>query len=359
MPAAPARVVPHLPGVQDVVVEAFVDTGSWLGVGERVPVLVVSGEVSDDRGSRWRRSVSATLHPDTDAGLLEPWGYRLVVRQGLRLPDGSVVSAGLIVARLQTRGRRNAAGGWQVSGRSLEAGVVDDPYDAPTTLQHDSAVQLIADVIRESVPDARVVADRRVVDARVPAVVHEDRWGAIVGKPESIATALGADVFCDGDGVFRIVPVPALGDDPAETIPAGQLLVSLDEEVTREGVPNRVIAYSDRLGSDAPQAYGVWEDTLPGSKTRRSGPFGRVSHKFANPVLTSNAQAQNAARTRGLSLQGLRSSIDLSAVHNPWRAAGDTVAVIREDGRREFHILDRVSTRVGGGAQSASARTGG
>lgn len=357
MPAAPSRVLPYLGDVHDVVVEATLDTGTWVGSGAAYPVQLLSGSVSDDRGQRWRRSLSAVVHPDVDGALLEPWGTRLTVRQGVRLPDGSTAWAGLIVARLQTRRRSTDGAGWAVTGRSLEAAVVDDEYDAPTTLQHDSAVQLITDVITESVPDARVVADERVVDARVPAVVHEDRWGAIVGKAESIATAFGVDVFCDGDGVFRIAPANQFGDDPTETIAAGSVLVSLDEEVTRDGVPNRVIAYSDRLGSDAPAAYGVWEDTLPGSKTRRSGPFGRVSLKFPNPVLTSNAQAENAARTRGLSLQGLRASVDLSAAHNPWRAAGDLVRVVDVDGKASHLVLDRVTTQIGGGAQSASARS--
>lgn len=357
MPSAPARVLPYLGDVQDVLVEATLDTGTWVGSGTSYPVQLLSGSVTDDRGQRWRRSLTAVVHPDVDRALLEPWGTRLTVRQGIRLPDGQTAWAGLIVARLQTCRRSEDSVGWAVTGRSLESAVVDDVYDGPTTLQHDSAIQLITDVITESVPDAKVVVDSRVVDARVPAVVHEDRWDAIRGKQESIATALGADVFCAGDGVFRIAPATQLGDDPTETVASGSALVSFDEEVTREGIPNRVIAYSDRLGSDAPAAYGVWEDVLPGSKTRRSGPFGRVTLKFPNPVLTSNSQAENAARTRGLALQGLRASVDLSAVHNPWRAAGDLVTVIDRDGRRQLFVLDRVTTRIGGGAQSASART--
>lgn len=363
MPAPPTEVADVLLGPHTPVVEASIDTGA-----QTVPVELVSGAVTVDRGRIWRREFSGELSPDTDLGLVQPRGHRLIIRRGVLAPDGRAFWAPLGVFRL-TGYSRGPFGGVAVSGRSLEYEVARARFLSPRTVSGGSAVDEVKPLVAEVVAGASFAVDV-TADAPVPAVVHEDdRWRAIDGSDQSMLRAIGAELFCDGDGTFRIADLPDLLDDPVWRVESGGALVGWREESGEDGVHNIVVATGERVDGDGPVPWGVWWDDNPASPTYvgdlahdlLSGAttldevlvsgvtgargFGASPRFYASPLLRSDGQAARAASTLGRQSVGVQRTVAFDAVLNPWLDAGDVVDV-EVDERMERHLVERLSIPV-------------
>lgn len=361
MPAPPPEVGSDLSGLR-AVADATIDTGS-----EMVPVELVAGTVTIDRGSIWRRQFAGALAPDTDRELLQPRGQRLRVRRGVVAPDGRTWWADLIVGRL-TGYDRDSLGAWSVTARSLEYQVKRFSFLAPRRIEGYSGVMAVADLIREAVPDAYL--DLQVSwDQAVPAVVHDqDRWSAIDNADESIARALGAEVFCTGDGTFRMVDAPTLDDEPTWAVAEGQALVDWGESADEDGQYNVIVATGSRIDGEGPLPHGVWWDDNPASPTYvgdalsqgLSGArtleevlaadglgargFGATVRFLSSPLLMDDSQAMRAAFTLGQKELGAQRRVTFSGTVNPW--ADLEVVDVTVEGRAERMLVDKLTVPV-------------
>lgn len=363
MPAPPPEVGPDLSGLR-AVADAEVDTGT-----ELVPVELVSGSVTIDRNSIWRRQFTGSLAPDTDRELLQPRGHRLRVRRGVVAPDGRTFWASLIYGRLTGYGDRMPGGEWPVGAKSLEYQVKRFGFLGPRVLEGTSAVSVARTLIAEAVADAYFDVDDGVRDAPLPRVVHDqDRWAAIDNADESIARALSAEVFCDGDGTFRMVAAPDMSGEPAYALAEGGALVDYRESASEDDVHNVVVATGSRVDGEGPLPYGVWWDDEPGSPTYvgdvlhagLSGArtldqvlaagefgargFGASVRYYSSPLLLDDGQATRAARTIGQRDLGVQRQVAFTGVVNPW--ADLEVVDLGVDGRVERTLIDKLTIPV-------------
>lgn len=362
----PAAVAPLLRAGQVV---QCVDKCSIAGT----PVTLLDGSVSVDRARVWRREASLVLHPDTPSALVYPRGQRVRVWREYVLPSGAVERVGLGLYR-PVGHEREDGGAWVVSGRSLEYEVQRARYLAPRYLSGRSHVQQIAAQVVEAVPDATVVSTASR-DRAHPSVVHqEDRWAAIDGSDESLARAIGAEVYTDGDGVFRVADLPSLTAAPDWSAAAGEAVESVRESVSEDDAVNVIVARGNRTDDDGPPPWGVWWDDNPSSPTYvgdavnslLSGAvsvealdgtawgqvgFGWSPRFLESPLLRTDAQCREAAYTLGQSRLGVLSSLSFTAVPVPWLEGGAVVQIQTARGVSR-HMIESYTLGVGASAGS-------
>lgn len=325
------------------------------------PLSLREGSVTATATSqvRWTCDLSVA-GPDVAAGHLTPYGSQLRVREGLAYTREDVEWVGLGVYRLEAATVDvDRPGALKVKGASLEAQVIDDRFYTPRRIEPGSALETAAALIRETVPDARVVY--RVEDAALGGFIADrERWAVVDGDRDapSVARALGARVYTDGSGAFVIAKEPSLDDAPAWRVAAGPGGVRLGavEESSRDGVYNAIVVNGESTEGEPPVGPGVAEDLDPLSPTFVGGPFGRVPRFYASPLLKTREQCVTAARSMLASYLGLRRSLSLETLYNPALEVGDVVEVPSALGTTRA-VIDSLTYPLGGGAMQGATRT--
>lgn len=305
---------------------------------------VSGGAVTVDGGSQIRRTLALTvadpgLDPKLDpAATLAPFGYELVVRRGIRYPNGQTEWVPLGRFRIETVQAAVAQNAIEVTGADRAATVKDARFTTITQANTtNTVVQEIRRLIQEALPGVPVT-DLTGATAVTPAVFWErERWDAI----EQLGQAIGADVYFDSAGNGVIAPAPTVSTEPAWMIDAGELGVMVDgsRETSRELTYNGVVAAGEGDGDAPPVTATVW-DTNPASPTYYLGPFGQKPYFYVSPLLTTVAQCASAATALLGRVTGLVRQLDLSCVPNPALESGDVVRVRFPDGTAETHLLD-------------------
>ena len=322
---------------------------------------LLSWSVTADRTSNTRRTLQATLAPETRRGLdgVTVQGAYLQLDVGIDYGDGSseLIPQGLF--RLDSEDTERPGGGIAVQGYGREKVVADDRFLTPRTERNSSALDLIEVLLLESVPDA-VVVRRTTRDAVVPYTTWErERWEAIDGTDASLARAVGVEVWADGRGRFVISAVPTLADPPVWTVDAGRggVLVSARASTSTDGVYNVVVATGDASDGTVPVGPIIVQDQTPTSPTRVGGPFGRRVRHYSSPLLATPDQATTAAHSLLANSLGLSTGLSFSAVPNAALEPGDVVRVDPKDGPPELHIIDKISLSSSGAMQCDTRST--
>src|SRR5690606_17272424 len=145
---------------------------------------------------------------------------------------------------------------------------------------------------------------------------------------QELATATGAEVYCDADGQFVIAELPDMLEAPiAWQVDAGQggALISADWGFSRAGQSNVVVASGENTEEGIPPVSATVADDDPGSPTYYLGAFGRVPTFYSSATLISSGQCIAAAT------KILRASIkpnataDITALPNPLLEPGDVI----------------------------------
>ncbi len=313
--------------------QAFIvnhDTGVETEVG------LVSADVTVDRRSECRRTVSAVI-ADADPALLSA-PHRLRIVSGYRA-FGRDWLAPVAHVRIGKRSRA-PLGAWQVSGQSFESLVRAARFPEPRRVEGSSLVAIQA-LLLEAVPWATVIVTASR-DETVPGggvVFDEERLEAIVGREGSLATALGVDVYCDGDGAFVIADPPSL--DTAAWDTAG-MVVDWTETLDPSTVVN-----SWRVSTDHQDVYptrAVVDDDDPVSPTRVAR-WGVSRKGFASPLLADAVACARAARTLLDSSRGVQVDLDLTTPPNPWADVTEPVVAVADSGTARL-MLDRLTHRI-------------
>lgn len=307
-------------------------------------IPISGGSVTVDGGSQIRRTLSLTvadpgLDPKVDPlAVLAPFGSDLVVKRGIRFPNGNIEWVPLGRFRIENVKAAVAQNAIEVTGSDRAATVKDYRFTAITQSNtSNTVVQEITRLIRDALP-ALPVTDRTGSTAGTPSVYWErERWDAI----EQLGQAIGADVYFDPSGNGVIAPAPAVTASPAWMIDAGELGVMVDgsRETSRETVYNGVVASGESDGDIPPVTATVW-DTDPTSPTYYAGSFGPKPFFYVSPLLTTTAQCISAATAMLGRVKGLIRQLDLSCVPNPALESGDVIRVLFPDGTYETHLID-------------------
>lgn len=323
------RFLAHLEGGQVV---RWVTRAEFSNDGGKtwVPFTVESGSVtcSAKNQTRWTcdlvaKGVSASL-----VGI-NPYTTRLRIRQGMwfnPIDEPEWVSLGYYAVKT-TQTSTDDPSRIQVSANSFEDYVVRSTLPTARTLNPQPIKGALESLIREVLPSAVFVWDPDLdTGYRIPFAQITDRWGTIDGttSDRSFAQALGARVYHDENGLWRIDSVASLKDDPtwfATEGPTGVQIKASDSQ-TNDGVSNIEVVYGTPANGGVLGPF-IASDDDPTSLTYvgRSpddGGFGRIpAPEYRTPFVVTNAQGQNVAKTRLAMHRGLRRQLGGEFRHNP------------------------------------------
>lgn len=337
MPAPPIPLVSGQRRISRAVV-VNADTGFESEAG------LVAATVTIDAKSDARRAVDVELTRDVDPALLQA-PHRLKLWAGVNA-GGMDYWAPLAHVTMGKRqlSPRNV---WRVTEcHSFEALVAKARFRSPRTLfAGSSMVSNIRQLIVEAVPWADVTVST-AADALIPAgnvSFERERLQAILGREESLATALGVDVGCDGNGTFVIRDLPDLTRPVWELSEGpGGLLIDYTESVSSDDVTNVWVVSTDH--PDVAPYTAVVADEDPWSPTRVSRYGERVGF-FSSPLLGGPDQCASAGRTRLSNSRGLTVALSMTSVTNPWADITEAVSSVRS-GVKSIHVLDRLQVSV-------------
>ncbi|MFG3046217.1 DUF5047 domain-containing protein [Streptomyces sp. NPDC048241] len=299
------------------------------------------GSVTVDRAQANRRTCTVTaadpsLIPRTPADQLATYGARLRISRGVDYGDGSSELVPVGVFRLDNVDGDITDGPVNLQGKDLSACVADDKLTQPWTATG-TVVGAVTALIQRSLPDAAVIA--RITNTAIGSRTFDtqaDPWAAC----QEIATAAGAEVYCDADGDVIIATLPDITTSPPvwaiEAVEGGAYIKG-NRAMTSDKVFNGILASGENATDAVPPVSYLAVDNDPGSPTYWGGPFGRRPDFYSSSTLTSTAACQQAANLKLAQAKTPNASGDISSLPNPALEPGDIVRVTHPDGSRELH----------------------
>jgi Domain of unknown function (DUF5047) len=332
----------------------------------------VDGTVNLDARAATRGRLDLTLIDDGTVGLvpmvatdpLAPYGTELQVSRGIRYPDSTVELVSLGVFRIDDSDINETAGGAEIkiTGLDRSARIIDarfaEPYQIAAGTNYGTA---ILSLIQDAYPDVPYNAsDFTSVSDVTPQLIAEegdDRWALA----QSMATSLGRDLYFDGDGTLRLVPSSIVGSTaPVADLVEGDggVLVGVGRRWSRQGAYNAWIVTGENTGEDLPIPRGVAIDNNPASPTYYYGAFGQVPGFYSSQLITSDAQAQDAAVAMLAKQLGTTQSVSFGSIVNPALEPGDVAQIRRRLlGIDEAHVIDTLSVPLSAaGAMAGTTR---
>lgn len=335
-------------------------------------LTVVGGSVTVDRTANYRRT--ATLQLPDEAGLLstigragisglEPYGNEVAIFRGIEYPDGTQEMLPLGVFCINDTSVAESS-----SGRSVTLALTDrarlmseSKFVATYSIvQGTSFVTAIKTLVDFVLPYG--VAVDKDVETSTPTTTgtallyHEsdDPWTVC----QSLAAAVGLEVYFGPTGRLQLrdIPDPTTGSAIASYVDDElSILLGVDRKLTRG--PNGIL-----LTSSAPNVAPIRSlqyDNNPSSPSYYWGPYGQLTEFYADPLVTSQSQADAAATGRLRKVLGLAESISLSVIPHPAHEAGDIVHATRlEDGLDTDFLLEQITIPLDAvSAASISGRT--
>lgn len=317
---------------------------------------VLDGSVTLDAKAATRGRLDLTLAADSASGLvpsdpsdpLAPYGSEISVARGIEYPEGDSELIPLGVYRIEDVEVLDAGDNLalRVVGLDRSKRIIDARFEEPYEI---AAGTNYADAILETVQAAHpeVEHDFTTTSRTTPLLVAEegeDRWAFC----QEMATAIGCELFFDGDGVLvlRAVVEPAGGAPDWHLVEGDDgVLIEASRRWTRAGAYNRVIVTGENLGEAAEPVRGVATDDNPNSPTYYFGPFGRVPRFYRSEFITTEEQAEGAAAAILGRELGTTRSVQFGTVVNPKLAPGSMVRIARQRAgiNEEDHIVDQLT----------------
>lgn len=323
-------------------------------------VNISEGTVVTDRGSNTRYSAGVSLAQYPWEQLpLNVEGTRVRLRRGVEsIGTREEVQVGEYLVHEYGRSARGAL---TVTLKGLETLVIEDRFIRPRKPPYGaSTVDTITALIKESVPDAVVVA-RCSFDRKVTATGawERERWDAIT----ALANSIIAEVYCGHDGRWYIVDQP----DLTKLVPVFQatagptgVLVDQSRTITREGVYNAWSVSGQSSDPEVPAVWGFAADLNPNSRTRYGGPFGKNVGFYSSQFFNSDAQCLAYAQKKLADSLALGWKMSLVAGPLPMLEAGDAVGTSTETGEAAgVYLLQKTSLPLGTGTWSADVLSDG
>lgn len=338
------------------------------GGNEWIPAKLASGSVKCNANSQVRWSTDLVLK-DVPISMerpltgINPFNTRIRIRHGMR---GEPL-LGMGRYRLDKLNWVNADHNTcSLSASSFEQYILNARFRTVRTLARQTAKYTTEHLIREVLPNASVQFIGVDGDQVLPKMTAErDRWAVIDGPRDapSIARALSARAFTDGDGIFTMQPVPTLEDLAVWEADEGRdgLLIEAGEELSNEGVYNVIVVWGESTdGSSPPVGPGIAVDNDPLSPTYiglspDAGGFGEKPRFYSSQLITTKAQADNTARSMLAQYLGVKQQITAGLLHDPTIEPGDVGIVMTKKGPRRV-LIDAATYDLKGGPLQLETR---
>lgn len=316
----------------------------------------VRGTLDLEVAERWPEAL--------DANHLTPYGAEVFITRGLELGNGSVQRAPLGYYRLTDADQDQAPlGPLTLTGLDRMGGIKDARLEMPVQFAATSTYGAVVDAIVTDVYPGATIEWDDATDAETigrQVIGEEDRYKLLL----DVVQSTGKICFWDYRGVLVIKDPPSATTTVWEASAGrGGVLVSLGRGLSRDGVFNAVIATGEAL-DDSPPPSGAAYDLDPTSPTYWLGPFGKVPRFYSSPLLTTNAQCNQAAASLLAQSVGLPYVVDFSQIPNPALEPFDAVRVVypidmasSPHRKTETHVLTRLQIPLTpGGSMPASTR---
>jgi hypothetical protein len=202
-----------------------------------------------------------------------------------------------------------------------------DIYYVPANTNYATAALEIAQNrlpgITSDVSSTEVTAERLLFGTSQGA----DPWQDV----QDLGTAIGYEAFFDPNGTLRFKAIA----DPALTPSvwtvsdaANPVMVSYTRSISDSTTYNYVVCSGESTSNTVP-VYAVAFDNDPSSPTYYLGPYNVVTTTFISAMITTTAQAQQAADALLLVVKGASETVQITMVPNPALEPGDVITVTR------------------------------
>lgn len=303
---------------------------------------VVGGSVTADETAAVRRTCSATiidragtLVPYTAGDLLHPAsGNELRLYRGVRYADGTEETVPLGVFRLSRPRISDSVDGLTIDvqgydrAKRIQRSRWVDPYMIPSGTNVATAVQALLDDRWGPGLTYSLMTTTRTTPAVTFGVERDnDPWK----DAQSLAAAIGAELFFGPAGQVVMRPIPDAATSPpvASFVEgAGSTMVSVTRDLDEDRTYNGVIVVGEGTGTPVPVRYDAW-DANPYSPTYYLGPYGKVPYFLTSSLITTQAQAQEAAEGQLRRVLGTFEQVTVEAIPQPALEPGDVVRITR------------------------------
>jgi uncharacterized protein DUF5047 len=307
---------------------------------------VINGEAEFDATGDIRGSATIEVVADwpTSQNLsLAPYGSEIFLSRGIDRGANGVLWAPLGYFRISEVVQSDAAKGpLKLTLEDRMATIIDSRLMQPRQFMVGTSVGTIVDeLVLIIYPDAVIVFDddSNLSELGRSLIVQESRYEMLL----TLAEGLGKVVYWDELGrlVFRTIPDE---DDPIWTVKAGPggAMIESNRSLSRKGIYNAVVVTGEGA-DDIPPVRSVARDAQQTSPTFFAGSFGRVPRFYSSPFITTQQQADNAARNLLRQSLGAPYDVGLSAVPNPALRPYDVIRVVYDNGNRELHVVERTT----------------
>lgn len=319
--------------------------------GTEIPII--AGDVTHDGTADVRATLDLTTDgtqkwPANAGALLAPYGNEIFIERGVAYGNGVTEWVSQGYYRID-RPEQDVVpdGEIRISGSDRMAGIIDARLEAPRQWNGGTTTYgaVISQLVREVYPLATIEWDDFTSGDFIgrTLVTEDDRFGFC----DDLVKSVGKIWYWDYRGVL-VIKDPPNASNPVWTVDAGKggVLVEMSRELTRQGVRNIVVATGE-AADQTPPARGVARDANPNSPTYYAGRFGPVPQFFSSPLLLTNAQAAEAARSLLQQSLGLPYNVDWASIANPALEPYDPVIIKYPDRlrsgtfRTETHIIDQ------------------
>lgn len=334
-------------------------------VADDVPFT--DGSVSVDRGSETRRSLSLTVPDPADFPFAETdafsvYGHEVYVERGIQYADGSTESVPLGFFVITEVSGDIHAGPLSITAAGRELRLKREVFETATsTAGYTDAAAFIRTYVEQITPAGFVNASS---SAETPLATRTwdagaEIWPALV----EVATSVGAELFCDAYGTFRLRDIPDIATaPPVWTVDAGEggTMVSAEMSVSADGVYNRVRVVGENAEDGAPPVAAEARVTDPADPLRYGGRFGRVTKHYSSSLVTTTDQAQGTANALLRKYRAPNRTVALSSIPNPALDAGDCIRVVYGgDVAPELHLVQSFTLSLAAGGDFTIATVAG
>lgn len=281
-----------------------------------------------------------SLFPRGTNQLLAPFGNELFIRYGVDLGGGGILWEPLGYFSIsRTTLREESTIRLQCDDRMKR--IIDSKLISPrvyTTAQNVGDV--FNDLVLEIFPDATIIWDDATdtVPLGREVIAEKSRY-----KPlKELTEAFGKVMFWDGLGQLRIEAPPDTDViDWTVGSRSGGVLIDPARMFTNHDIYNAVVVYGE--GGDTKEPFkAVAIDADPNSPTRFGGPLGRVPIFFETPLVTTQSQADRAARVLLQRAIGAPYDVEFTSIVNPTLRPRQTVEIIYPNNERDIHIVENI-----------------
>lgn len=321
-------------------------------------LTATGGGVTEDATADIRRRCSitcvdadGTLTPMGAEDLLTPYGTELRPYRGVEYADGTTEVMPLGVFRISQVDIDDSVGGSpdiRIEAFDRSRTVIRDKFTEPYTVeQGTNVITAIKAIIGRTFPDAEYDSITTEMTTTAPIVydANTSPWDAV----NSLAVSVGCEIYFDARGRVAITPPADIDALPAPAFEyaegRGCTMTNIKSKFTDEPGFNGIVLTGESVGDEtAPVRAVVWDEE-PTSPTYHLGPYGEVPDFITDPIVKTEAEAENAARSLLQGRLGFSDQLSITAWPNPAQNAGDVVRVERErSGATGLYAVDAITT---------------